>query len=105
MTRRMCADASLSEDISERAASCASEVITNAVVHGKDDSRLTVTTLPSSVLVEVGDAGRSFAPEQTPVTVSGHGRGLKILGAWASGWGIRETPPGKVVWFNVTSRD
>lgn len=101
LTRRMCADASLSDDVNERATLCAGEVVTNAVVTGQGSIRFTITTLRNGVLAEVGDGSATFPERHSPDLNSIGGRGLQVLDGSASSWGVRGTPRGKVVWFQV----
>jgi signal transduction histidine kinase len=81
----------------------ASELVTNAVVHGEGDVVVSVWTVPG-VRVEVADSGPG-----TPrlLTARGYddesGRGLFIVDAVASRWGVlpKIPGPGKAVWFEV----
>ena len=80
----------------------ASELVTNAVVHGEGPVVVTVWTVPA-IRVEVGDSGPG-----TPQLLSGRGfhesgRGLLIVDAVASRWGVlpKIPGPGKAVWFEV----
>jgi len=73
-----------------------SELVTNAVVHGRGPIQL--------LRVEVGD-GEPRLPDgpAKPTDSDVSGRGLMILERLADRWGShsRRTPPGKVVWFEV----
>lgn len=76
------------------------EVVTNAVVHGRTPVTLRVSCAGIRGRVEVHDD----SPElPRPHTVSGNcsrGRGLQILDALASDWGVSPTADhGKIVWF------
>ena len=80
----------------------ASELVTNAVVHGEGPVVVTVWTVPA-IRVEVGDSGPG-----TPHPLDGRGddesgRGLRIVGAVASRWGVlpKVPGPGKAVWFEL----
>jgi anti-sigma regulatory factor (Ser/Thr protein kinase) len=80
---------------------CASELAANAVVHS--DSRETGGTITvraelspgEYVAVEVKDDGGRWI-ERGPSPSSG--RGLGILGALATDWGIRSAARGRTVW-------
>lgn len=84
-----------------------SEVVTNAVIHAgpHDPTEVMVVTLgmhDGVVRVEVGDRASAL-----PVTQHGanglSGRGLLLLDALASAWGVRPCGCGKVVWFEISA--
>jgi anti-sigma regulatory factor (Ser/Thr protein kinase) len=82
----------------------ASELVTNAVVHGEGPIAVSVWTGPGLVRVEVCDNGVAL-PES--VSHSWHegetGRGLLIVDVVASRWGVspKRPGPGKAVWFEL----
>ena len=80
----------------------ASELVTNAVVHGRDPVGITVRTLPSAVRIEVGDgeSGAPVLPDHKPHASATDGRGVFLLDQLADRWGCHpRTPgPGKTVW-------
>jgi anti-sigma regulatory factor (Ser/Thr protein kinase) len=78
-----------------------SEIVTNAVVHARSDVHVTMDLVASRVHVEVGDDDpRTPAPRDEDQLVPG-GLGLHILERLAADWGVRATPGGKVVWFEI----
>lgn len=83
----------------------ASELVTNAVRHGRPQVVLSVSPLPGGLRIAVGDEGdHVFAPAMTTPTVDRPtGRGLLIVAATARNWGV--TPhadrPGKTVWAEL----
>jgi hypothetical protein len=88
------------------------ELVTNAVRHGRAPIRLQLSCTAGTVRVEVHDGGFPFdAPHvvrNDPADGSGHGLGL--LAARASSWGSTSNGPavaGKAVWFELsrTGRD
>jgi hypothetical protein len=99
----MCASANLSDDACDRAVLLTSELVTNALVHSDGDQRLTVTTRPGGVRVEVGDDS-SDLPELKPCDdYATTGRGIQLLDLCATTWGVRRTQRGKCVWFDIVS--
>lgn len=101
LTARLCELAGLVGDVVDTAVLLTSEVVTNAVIHGRSEARLVVSVRPSEVLVEVGD-DNSRRPVMQPQDEDAlDGRGVGLLQVAASEWGVREAPVGKVVWFVV----
>ena len=77
-----------------------SELVTNAVVHGRGDVTLDVVLAPDLVRVEVTDADPLMSPAR-PVTEGDTGRGLLLVSRVAQRWGVRRQSTGKVVWADV----
>jgi anti-sigma regulatory factor (Ser/Thr protein kinase) len=79
-----------------------SEVVTNAVVHAGGPVVVEVDDLADSVVVVVEDSAATLPLQRSPGPLDDGGRGLQILGALASGWGVSEIPDhGKFVWFRL----
>lgn len=80
-----------------------SELVTNAVLHGREPILVSVVTSPAALRVEVCDANPvspSFSMlDPTAVT----GRGLLLISAVSDAWGVEPAPDGKVVWFELRS--
>jgi anti-sigma regulatory factor (Ser/Thr protein kinase) len=96
----------LAIDLKNDAELLVSEVVTNAVVHGRPAITLRVSTDPPGIGIAVHDFGEMLPPTSpAQVTPSAtHGRGLLIVEALASTWGVipNDPPPGKTVWFRLT---
>lgn len=80
---------------------CASELATNALVHGVPPGRgyrvrLLLSEVGRLMRVEVHDSGDGAPVAREPAGESG--RGLLIVAAFSDGWGVGERSPGKVVW-------
>ncbi|MFH8339053.1 ATP-binding protein [Streptomyces sp. AM6-12] len=85
----------------------ASELATNAVVHGRvpgRDFELRLTLLPheDTLRIEVSDT-RGDRPLRVLRAAPGdeHGRGLVVVDALARTWGVRERVVGKTVWAEI----
>jgi anti-sigma regulatory factor (Ser/Thr protein kinase) len=82
-----------------------SELVTNAVLHGAPEITLSIRFEPAAMTVMVADAGPELPPSTVPTTGpdSVGGRGLMIVDAIATRWGItaRTTGRGKIVWFEL----
>ena len=78
-----------------------SELVTNAIHHGRTTCLLELTATPTVLRAAVADDGggsprlRHAGPEDES------GRGLAIVDALASRWGVQPTSEGKVVWFEI----
>jgi anti-sigma regulatory factor (Ser/Thr protein kinase) len=76
-----------------------SEIVTNAVLHGREPITLRLFVTGTGVRVEVHD-GSPVSPafsmlDPTAVT----GRGLLLVSAVSDGWGVDPDDHGKTVWF------
>lgn len=84
----------------------ASELVGNAVVHtGADDAAgdldVSWELEPGAVVVRVADPSSDLPRPRTPdETVTG-GRGLAIVAALASDWGVHRSASGKQVWARI----
>jgi anti-sigma regulatory factor (Ser/Thr protein kinase) len=82
----------------------ASEVVTNALVHGDTDVDIHVRRYPERVRVEVRDSDPHLAlpdPHALRNDEAEGGRGLVIVSAMASAWGNSPSGRGKTVWFEL----
>lgn len=84
-----------------------SEIVTNAIRHGRPAVSLQLSLDPPGLGVYVHDHGdvEAMPAGDTPVPDVGQpgGRGLLIVRSVASEWGIvpSDPPPGKTVWFRL----
>lgn len=79
-----------------------SELVTNAVLHGRSNPRLAVGAATGGGLyVGVGDddTRHPVVPDHDAQSLGG--RGLHLVRALATRWGVRPDPPGKIVWFEL----
>lgn len=85
----------------------ASELVTNALVHARDDrddrdERAQITVFVGiqfgRPILEVWDSSVRLPTSATPAAEDEHGRGLWIVKALAADVGWTVTPSGKVVW-------
>jgi anti-sigma regulatory factor (Ser/Thr protein kinase) len=77
------------------------ELVTNAVRHGRSTVTLAVTVNDERVLLEVQDESTGVPTVRHPGWQSLGGRGLLLVDAMATSWGVRATPAGKVVWAEL----
>jgi anti-sigma regulatory factor (Ser/Thr protein kinase) len=78
-----------------------SELVTNAVRHAGTELTLSLR-LDGALTVEVHDAEPKLRqPARAPQPDAGHGRGLRIVEAISTEWGVTADAGGKSVWFNL----
>ena len=91
----------LGVELPETAVLLASELVTNALLHGAPPLHIEVLATPEGVRVAVTDGH----PDLPTLRVAGqedeHGRGLLLVEALAARWGVDANPPGKSVWFEL----
>lgn len=93
----------LPERVLETAELLTSELVTNAIVHGHTEPTLTIEIGEERLRVEVKDADLRMDLEPLEIDPTrAHGRGLAIVAALASSWGIEPRSNGKAVWFQLT---
>ena len=84
-----------------------SELVANAVLHGSPTVVLRVRVDAAGLTVSVQDGGHEVPTDgiAQPDVYGSHGRGLFIVAALATAWGVTpsEPPPGKTVWFRLQS--
>ena len=82
-----------------------SELVTNAIVHGRPDITLAIALDAGALTVYVADSHPQLPPTDPKPVAPGHpnGRGLIIVNALATRWGIapHEQQTGKSVWFQL----
>ena len=79
-----------------------SELVTNAVTHGRGDVELEVRCEDGSVLAEVTDQGGgrpAVRPDTGPAETGGWG--LRLVARVADDWGTTVTPKRTTVWLRL----
>lgn len=77
------------------------ELVTNALLHGREPVRVTVTRHGPGVLVKVHDGNAQLPRRHHYRADATTGRGLALVEAIAAAWGSRVVWPGKYVWFSL----
>jgi anti-sigma regulatory factor (Ser/Thr protein kinase) len=86
---------------------CVSELITNAVRHAGTELVLTLL-VDTQLTVEVRDAVPELgapAPQPADDPLASSGRGLHIVAAISTDWGVTRVSGGKAVWFTLPLPD
>jgi anti-sigma regulatory factor (Ser/Thr protein kinase) len=92
----------IDSSVRETAELLVTELTTNAVVHAHTPIRVSVLPHDHQVRVEVRDDDSSpIPPPRRPAADAESGRGLWLVAALASSWGINRNAKGKTVWFEV----
>ncbi|NHC15587.1 SpoIIE family protein phosphatase [Motilibacter deserti] len=78
-----------------------SELVTNAIVHGRPPVELRIRHAGDSVVLEVIDSATYYPRRMRPTEDDEHGRGLQLVSLLAERWGTRPTGSGKAVWCVV----
>ena len=80
-----------------------SELVTNAVLHAATDTRVSASLHDGLVSVAVGDYDPGHAPFLAERgSMATNGRGVMLVDALATDWGIDLRDDSKVVWFEVS---
>jgi GAF domain-containing protein/anti-sigma regulatory factor (Ser/Thr protein kinase) len=88
-------------ELADDAALAASELVTNAVLHGMPPVELRLAPVPGGVRVEARDGSRVSPVRPLATTDTMTGRGIALVEAVSARWGIDQLPDGKAVWCEV----
>jgi DNA-binding NarL/FixJ family response regulator len=89
-------------DLSDVAQLVVSELVTNAITHAASSCQLRLMLTSSGVRVEVHDDGTGTPDPQPPSDDGEHGRGMYLIAACSTAWGIELlSGTGKVVWAEL----
>jgi len=95
------AGSQLSEETQAELVLIASELVTNAIVHGAEPVTLTVTYDATHITVEVADGDPRadlVRMHDTDESFGYGGRGLRLVAALTEAWGVRTETSSKTVW-------
>ncbi|WP_053226434.1 SpoIIE family protein phosphatase [Solirubrobacter soli] len=97
-TRITLAALALPEALTRDAILLVSEMVTNAIVHGRGPIRLRLRRAREHLLIEVSDTATAVPRKLRPTADDVHGRGLQLVAIMADEWGTRPIRDGKSVW-------
>ena len=84
----------------------ASELAANAVTHADSAFRIQLSLTQRTLRIDVIDFGQGTPEPPPPSTTHEPGRGLLLIDALTTAWGIEEGPgSGKLVWAEITLPD
>jgi anti-sigma regulatory factor (Ser/Thr protein kinase) len=99
----------ISRQVRDDALLVVSELVTNAVRHGSPEIVVALSVSSDRVRVSVQDGNDTLpaVPATPPSMERPTGRGLLIVSATASDWGVERLPgsPGKRVWAELETAD
>jgi anti-sigma regulatory factor (Ser/Thr protein kinase) len=85
-----------------------SEIASNAIRHGKEPIDVSVSVGENGLRVSVFDRGSGFDPgdlrfdeDMSPEAWAEDGRGLQLVHALSSDWGVERRDEGTEVWFRL----
>jgi anti-sigma regulatory factor (Ser/Thr protein kinase) len=90
------------QDDVDRVLLCVSELVSNAIEHGRPPRHLELIITGRNVRVEVRDADPRQPAPRIVSPLSLRGRGLQIVETASDRWGVHSVPEGKVVWFEAS---
>ncbi len=78
-----------------------SEVATNALLYGRPPVEVMLRRTAHKVVLEVRDRGWTYPRRRLASADDEGGRGLELVGALATRWGVRTLSRGKAIWMEV----
>jgi anti-sigma regulatory factor (Ser/Thr protein kinase) len=87
-------------ELADEAELMTSELATNCIRHAGTGFELTLR-LQDDIRIEVRDTGGGEPTVLSPTPRDPSGRGLRIVEAMASAWGVLHAQEGKTVWFTL----
>lgn len=91
-------------DCADDAQLAVSELIANAVKHARTPLVLELMADDDCLTVTVADEERELASQVQQHALAESGRGLRIVAAVASDWGVEPRATGKALWFRLPLR-
>lgn len=89
------------ESVTDTASLVVSELVTNALLHAGTGSELRLTRVGGSLLIGVIDAGGGSPDVFDAQTEDEHGRGLVLISALSTAWGVDGDDERKTIWAQV----
>jgi anti-sigma regulatory factor (Ser/Thr protein kinase) len=87
------------DDLAQDAAMVITELVANAVDHARTESTLSIGVAPEGLCVSVRDTRPGPVPRPAPIDpTAARGRGLQMVDALTTAWGVTLHAAGKTVW-------
>lgn len=90
------------EPILDDALLVVSELAANAITHAESSCRIRLSLNPATLRIDVIDTGAGTPEPQPASSTEEHGRGLLLVAALTTAWGLEVVPgEGKLVWAEL----
>jgi anti-sigma regulatory factor (Ser/Thr protein kinase) len=93
------------DDYDMTGAQVLTELATNAALHARSDYTVHLRLEPDSLLVEVTDSSAAWPQQRHYGSDATTGRGIAMVEALSTTWGVQASPTGKTVWCRVAPDD
>jgi anti-sigma regulatory factor (Ser/Thr protein kinase) len=80
-----------------------SELLSNAYLHARSATVLSVALLDRKLRVEVSDDAETEPSPREPGPGATGGRGMRLIDTVAQRWGVQQRAGGKSVWFELAT--
>ena len=90
----------IDEQVADDLVLMTSELVTNAMLHGRPPIDLRLRFTGTEVVLEIQDRAAYRPHRRRAEDDDEHGRGLQIVAALADRWGSRASGSGKSVWLS-----
>jgi anti-sigma regulatory factor (Ser/Thr protein kinase) len=91
-------------EILEVAVLLTSEAVTNAIIHGRSELEVSLSSPNGGLRVAVTDLSDRWPVVESVREWDERGRGMALIVALADAWGVDAADEGKTVWFTVGQR-
>jgi anti-sigma regulatory factor (Ser/Thr protein kinase) len=81
------------------------ELATNAALHARSAYTVHLVLEPGALLLEVTDSSPALPQHRHYGTDATTGRGIALVEALSTAWGVESSPTGKTVWCRVAADD
>ena len=99
--REHCVEHRFPDELCDDAVLLTSELVSNAVMHGRSEVQLRVGHQGRCLHVSVHDENSRHPARVREDPNALDGRGLALVAELASSWGVQDDPTGKAVWFEL----
>jgi anti-sigma regulatory factor (Ser/Thr protein kinase) len=90
-------------DVCDDAALLVNELVSNAILHAGTELFVELSIAGNAILIAVTDGSNKPARPRTRTSLAEAGRGLLLVDALSTRWGVTAWPTGKRVWAELHS--